>query len=69
MIKTSAHIRAALTGAIVIFVGYMLKQPQMVAWLDSHAILSDVITGLGMAYGVFNTYADPVAIPSAKGSS
>ena len=63
MIKTSTHVRAALTAAIVVFVGFMLKQPQMVAWLELHWLLSDAITGLGMAYGVYTTYADPMQVP------
>jgi hypothetical protein len=61
--KISAHFRAALTAAIVVFVGYMIKQPQMVAWLQAHWLVSDLLTGTGMAYGVYTAYADPAAPP------
>lgn len=63
MIKISTHVRAALTAAAVVFVGYMIKQPQMVVWLEAHWFVSDLLTGLGLAYGVYITYASPTAPP------
>lgn len=59
--KVSTHVRAALTAALIVFVGYILKQPQMVSWLSAHWLVSDIVTGLGMAWGVYNTYAQPSA--------
>jgi hypothetical protein len=62
-IKISTHFRAAFTAALIVFIGYMLKQPQMIAWLTGHWLVSDLITGAGMAYGVYTTYAQPLAPP------
>lgn len=63
--KTSAHVRAALTAALIVFIGYMIKQPQMVAWLQAHWLVSDLLTGAGLGYGVYTAYSDPVAPPPA----
>lgn len=60
-IKISTHVRAALTAALVIFVGTLFKQPQMVAWIQSHWLASDFITAASTAYGVYITYAQPVS--------
>jgi len=59
-IKISTHFRAAFTAALVVFIGYMLKQQQIVAWLQLHWLYSDLITGVGMAYGVYTTYSQPL---------
>lgn len=55
--KLSTHFSAAFTAAAIVFIGYMVKQPQMIAWLQAHWLVSDLLTGAGTAYGVYVNYS------------